>query len=265
VSSADGTKAAAVAWNQGIYTSNDSGNTWTRTSAPSQPWNTIVSSADGTKLLAGVDGGGLYRSTNSGTTWKVTSAPAGNWYGTTSSADGTILAAARADSRSMYVSTNSGSTWKLAKAPSLGWFSLACSADGTRIVATTYGSPIYTSLDSGFTWNMTGSPSNTWTMVASSADGSKLVAVSLDYMNGRPGLIYTLQTPPAPVLSLTPVSGGSAVLSWLVPSVNFALQQSSDFSSWRDVQPSPALNLRNLENQVEVPLQSSNRFYRLKH
>jgi hypothetical protein len=116
---------------------------------------------------------------------------------------------------------------------------------------------------------MTNSKSTSWFRVGSSADGSKLVATSPDYMtglqlHGRSGLIYTLDTTPAPALSLTPGSG-SAFLSWLLPSVNFALQQSLDLSSWTEVQATPVLNLTNLEKQVSVPLQSSNRFYRLKH
>src|SRR5438876_1098910 len=65
-SSADGTKLVAVGRqtydiNSGeymgglIYTSTDSGVSWTRTTAPSSNWSSVASSADGTTLVAVVD------------------------------------------------------------------------------------------------------------------------------------------------------------------------------------------------------------------
>jgi hypothetical protein len=71
--SADGTKLAAIASanNTGdIYTSTDSGATWTdRLSAGSQQWDGLTCSADGTHLAAAVAGGDIYTSTDSGATW----------------------------------------------------------------------------------------------------------------------------------------------------------------------------------------------------
>ncbi|MCA9326253.1 hypothetical protein KC976_01460, partial [Candidatus Saccharibacteria bacterium] len=94
-SSADGTKLAAVVDGGSIYTSADSGATWTeRTSAGSRNWASIASSTDGTKLAAVVDGGYIYTSADSGATWtERTSAGSRNWYSITSSTDGTKLAA----------------------------------------------------------------------------------------------------------------------------------------------------------------------------
>ncbi|MCK5268826.1 MAG: InlB B-repeat-containing protein, partial [Spirochaetes bacterium] len=57
-SSADGTKLAALGFEQ-IYTSTDSGATWTARDS-SRQWNSITSSADGTKLAATVVGGQIY-------------------------------------------------------------------------------------------------------------------------------------------------------------------------------------------------------------
>ena len=68
-SSADGIKLVAVDFgyigSRGqIYTSNDSGVTWTaQNNAPAAAWQSVASSADGTKLVAGVQGGQLYTST----------------------------------------------------------------------------------------------------------------------------------------------------------------------------------------------------------
>ena len=60
-----------------IYTSTDSGATWTeRTSAGSRDWQSITSSSDGTKLAAAEYGGSIYTPTDSGATWTGALAPA---------------------------------------------------------------------------------------------------------------------------------------------------------------------------------------------
>ena len=64
-------------------------------------------------------------------------------------------------------------------------------------------------------------------------------------------------------MSITPANGNLA-LSWIVPSTNFVLQQSSDLISWTDAVATPTLNLTNLQNEVTLPLTGSNTFYRLK-
>jgi ligand-binding sensor protein len=64
-SSADGTKLVAVVYGGQIYTSTDSGVTWTP-QASNRNWFGVASSADGTKLVAVVDGGQIYTSTDSG-------------------------------------------------------------------------------------------------------------------------------------------------------------------------------------------------------
>jgi hypothetical protein len=78
------------------------------------------------------------------------------------------------------------------------------------------------------------------------------------------GPIFTAQTTPAPVLSLAPVNGQPAV-SWIIPSLDFTLQQSPDLVNWTDMTNIPVLNLTNLENQVALPSPLENTFFRLKH
>jgi hypothetical protein len=66
-------------------------------------------------------------------------------------------------------------------------------------------------------------------------------------------------------LNLTP-SDSSFVISWIVPSMPFVLQENLDLTTtnWTDVITTPILNLTNLHHEVSVPLSSTNRFYRLQ-
>ena len=181
-SSADGTKLVA-ANNRGIFTSTDSGATWTsRATSDSYDWQSVTSSADGTKL-AGVNLNGLiYTSNDSGVTWTERQNTR-NWVAITSSADGTKLAAVTSggiSSGQVYRSSDSGTTWTKAVLSDKPWRSIASSADGTKLAAAAagHGTPgkIYTSTDSGVSWIARESDRN-WRSIASSSDGTKLVAV----------------------------------------------------------------------------------------
>jgi hypothetical protein len=106
-SSADGSKLVAAVYassvlnNDGtdvyiggpIYTSADSGVTWTPTAAPMTNWQSVASSADGTRLVAAVNGGPIYTSTNSGMTWGPAYVPSTNWQCVAMSADGNTMMA----------------------------------------------------------------------------------------------------------------------------------------------------------------------------
>jgi hypothetical protein len=274
-SSADGCKLVAVMQandgaDGGIYTSTDSGADWTLTSAPNTNWISVASSADGTKLAAVVGRfessviGGIYTSTNSGADWTLTSAPITYWNSIASSADGNTLVVA---GNGIYISTNSGASWfqTFSSTSLLQAFqsSVASSADGNKLVAVLGGVGIYT-----WPWPLpfppgkigwkqqTNAPAQSWTSVASSADGSKLVAVVMS------GGIWTSQTTPSPRLNITPTNG-SFKFSWIIPSTNFVMQQSSDLSSWSGVTNMPVLNLTNLQNEVFLSPTGSSGFYRL--
>jgi hypothetical protein len=209
--------------------------------------------------------GQIYISTNSGATWTASGAPANVWFSVASSADGSRLIAASAEpyinTSTLYLSTNSGATWTTVNSSVISTrvICVASSADGIRLVAAGNQGQFFISADSGATWGPS-APADNWQCVASSADGAKLVAVAYG------GGIYTLQTTPRPMLSLTP-SGANALLSWTIPSLAFTLQQSSDLTTtnWTDVPTPPVLNLTNLQNQVTVSPTNGNTFYRLKH
>ena len=121
-SSSDGAKLVAMTNDGGyIYTSSDSGVTWTQTTAPQQDWVSVASSSDGTNLAAMTnDGGYIYTSADSGVTWTQTTAPQQDWVSVASSSDGTNLVAvsggvlvdgAVVNDGYIYTSSDSGVTW----------------------------------------------------------------------------------------------------------------------------------------------------------
>jgi hypothetical protein len=115
---------------------------------------------------------------------------------------------------------------------------------------------VFNSTNTGTTWTSNGVYS-VYYSGAISADGNKLATG-----NNGDGRIYTAYTTPAPQLSLMPAPTNIAV-SWLIPSTNFALQQSSDLISWAGVKDTPTLNLTNLQEQVILSPTNGNGFYRL--
>ena len=199
--SADGTKVAGVQNNDGyIFTSTNSGVTFTQTRGPQCFWLFLTSSADGTKLAAVGQTGQpgpiqIYTSGDSGNTWRLTSAPAAGWGGLASSADGTRLVADTGGNGWFYTSTDSGTNWtQQTNEPNIWWGAVASSADGTKLAAAAVGGGIYTSTNGGTNWvQQTNAPIEYWNAIASSADGTKLVAAANPSGFGItvPGPIYT--------------------------------------------------------------------------
>jgi len=262
--SADGTRMVAVQGYPGqgsIYTSADEGVTWSMNNSPSLFWDGVASSADGTKLVAVSHSGEIYTCTDPGGNWYAQLAPFLTWTSVASSADGTKLVAV-AYGGGIYTSTNSGTNWNATSAANNYWDSVASAADGSKLVAVGDGEagprcPIYTSTNSGSTWLPNNTPDSLyWSAVTSSADGNSLAAALYG------GSIFTLQTTPSPQLSLVSV-GNSLEMSWLIPSTDFMVQQSSDLISWSELTNPPTLNLTNLQNQIMLSESTSNGFFRL--
>jgi hypothetical protein len=63
-------------------------------------------------------------------------------------------------------------------------------------------------------------------------------------------------------LSIAP-SGSELLISWIIPSARFVLQESPDLktSIWNDVATQPILNYTNLNYEVTVPVSSGTRFF----
>ena len=187
-SSADGTRLAATQTGGFIYTSADSGATWTKqTGSGSRTWTSIASSADGTRLAAGVRnfGGFVYTSADSGVTWtEQTGSGSRTWTSIACSADGTRLAATQTGGF-IYTSADSGVTWtEQTGSGSRNWQGIASSADGTRLAAVAGDTTglVYTSTDSGATWvQQSISVNHTLSRIASSADGTRLVVTGAGF------------------------------------------------------------------------------------
>jgi len=280
VSSADGCKLAVLSQQSPPFigplflTSTNSGANWMTNNLPGGIWRSVALSADGTRLI--VAGLGICLSTNFGGNWTSTNSLSSEAVSIASSAEGAELAAICG--QLIFVSTNLGMTWVQTDAPATNWISIASSADGSRLVAVAGGSsgflkvyngPIYTSTNSGATWTSNNVPVQYWSCVASSADGCKLAAACVgDVSPKNPGGtvgggIWISQSTPAPQLNIA-TSNINLDLSWIVPSTNFVLQQSSDLGSWTDMTNTPVLNLTNLQDEVILSPTGSSVFYRLK-
>ena len=271
-SSADGTKLAAVVSGGSIYTSTDSGATWTeQTAAGSRDWISITASADGTKLAAAVAyGGSIYTSTDSGATWtQQTAAGSRYWVSITASADGTKLAAVVRNG-SIYTSTDSGATWtEQTAAGSREWQSIASSADGTRLAVGVYGGPIYLATTEG--------PATITQPLATIPDGNRAPAgiksaVANSILGITSSTCYSLNTPSVRTLGSSTVTapsgidilGGvaftiSCVSNGGSSSVRVALaEQLADISSLRIYKAlSDGSNLTDITNQVSISNQDN--------
>lgn len=185
-SSADGSKLVAAGSAGEIFTSADSGKTWTNGAIIKENWSSVASSSDGRKLVAS-SYRKIYTSSDSGKTWKSCGLE-GLWSSVGCSADGTKLIAGSEErtadpigkSAYIFISGDSGASWKAIDhydlSASSGPPHVTVSSDGTRLVVAKEGDYIYTSIDSGLTWVRRASPEK-WVAVATSADGVKIVAV----------------------------------------------------------------------------------------
>ena len=193
-SSSDGSNLAAVVYDGYIYTSTDSGTTWTsRMNDANRYWRSITSftsSSNVVNLVAVVSSAGyIYTSANSGATWtpRMTDAPR-SWWSVSSSLNGSKLAAV-VQGGYIYTSSNSGSTWSTNNNSSgqHNWISITSSSDGSNLAAASQNGYIYTSSNSGTTWTTNGDSSgqHNWASITSSSDGTKLAVVD----NG--GYVYT--------------------------------------------------------------------------
>ena len=258
--SADGTRAAAVAMNGGIYTSTNSGAHWVQTSAPTNTWWSIASSADGRVLAATTYGDRTYVSTDFGATWTRRNSP--NYcFSVAMSADGAKIVVGGLPAVAM--SSNFGVNWSNTSSsgslPASDWFSVASSAEGTRLVAVNSDGAIYTSINSGSAWQLElNIPGLEWDGVASSADGTKLVAGSIGALS-TVGSLYTWHYP----ILHSQLSDTNFAISWTTNQTGFGLQQNSDLNTPNWVTVTNSVTLGNGQYQLNLPRSGSKGFFRL--
>ena len=186
--SSDGVRIIASTKDDTIYTSADSGNTWTNAGGNLLGMDSIACSGDGMKILAVSSAGGqVYTSTDFGASWTPHGASGQVWTGAASSDDGARLVVT-ARNGFIYTSSDSGNTWG-PHGSILSWKCVASSADGSKLVAALDYGQIYTSVNFGVNWAPHGTNAY-WVAVASSADGKRLVAADRGG-GGAGGQIYT--------------------------------------------------------------------------
>jgi len=136
--SEDGTKLFVAARAGLLWTSGNSGGSWTSHES-SRQWYSVASSSDGVKLVAAANGGGVFTSNNSGTSWSLSLNNTGV-LSCASSADGSTLIAG-SSSGTVYVSTDSGTTWtpRVLQVSGGSFNSVAVSSDGTKFAACSSG------------------------------------------------------------------------------------------------------------------------------
>ncbi len=218
-SNSDGTKLIAAVGGGDIWTSSDSGATWTANNVNGgfNNWQSVASDSTGTKLVAVVYGGDIWTSSNG--TWTANGVNNGFdwWDAVASNSDGTKLIAAIGstsgyETGDIWTSSNSGYSWTAnnVNGGNNMWQSVASDSTGTKLAAAVYGGDICTYSNGAWTANNVNGGSNYWQSVACNSTGSKLVAA---VYNGDiwTGALPVTTTTTSVSSSLNPSSLGDSV------------------------------------------------------
>ena len=180
----DGTRLLGAQWGGDIYTSSNSGVTWTNRGNPKAWWG-FSSSGTGQVVVGITEKVSVHISTDYGQSWSTPAglAPSGTFTKSAVSDDGQKIMILDSYGR-IYLSNNGGSTFTQ-RGEERNWYAGAMSGDGSRLYAAegmdvgmTVGQ-IYTSVDFGLTWTPR-SINNMWWQMRSSYDGKTVVAMASD-------------------------------------------------------------------------------------
>ena len=165
-----------------IYSSNDSGNTWTNIKQQSTSFNTVKCNSDASSIMLiqndGVLVTGIRNSTNSYDLMPYTQKA--EWSSIVCSSDGNIMIAS-VFSGNIFRSTNKGASWIQASSPVKPWTCLAISSSGRDCVGVCdNGFGIFISNDYGITWKDSGAKDSMWMSVVMSSNGKRIAAVEFD-------------------------------------------------------------------------------------
>ena len=94
--------------------------------------------------------------------------------------------------------------------------------------------------------------------------GGPMTGGNYSLVGGFWSIVAAIQTPGAPLLTVTLTSTNTVVITWPAPSTGFVLQQNNDLktSLWGNV--TATVSVVNGQNQVIVSPPIGNAFYRLK-
>lgn len=101
------------------------------------------------------------------------------------------------------------------------------------------------------------------TIGQSDANTQPLIGGSYSLVSGFWSILAAVQSPDAPLLSITLTTTNSVVVSWPSPSTGFALQQNTDLNTTNWVGTSEALSDNGTSKFIIVNPLTGNRFYRL--
>jgi hypothetical protein len=180
----DGTRLLGAQWGGDIYTSSNSGVTWTNRANPKQWWG-FSSSGTGQVVVGITEKVSVHISTDYGQSWSTPAGltTAGSFTKSAVSDDGQKIMIV--DSYGyIYLSSNGGTTFTQ-RGEERNWYAATMSGDGSRLYAAegmdvgmTTGR-IFTSDDFGLTWTPR-SINNMWWQMRSSYDGKTVVAMASD-------------------------------------------------------------------------------------
>lgn len=133
-SNSDGTKLVATE-GYSIYTSSDSGNTWTVRSSLSNARDVAIS-PDGSKIAVCISNGYIHTSSDGGSTWTTrTGAGSRSWTGIAISSDGSRIVAAVTNGYMYTSNTWENSSFWSSLYSNIYWTKIAINSDGTIIAA----------------------------------------------------------------------------------------------------------------------------------
>jgi len=188
-SSVNGTTLAVTCPGSGtVFTSSNSGATWTKRFTSAYNWQRVCMNSNGTIMYAyridtATQLGYLYISTNSGVTWVYNSA-AGTYKWTSiacnQSGDKCIATSQGPTDTGgiIYVTTNTGATWSAKTAAgSRLWTASWINNAGSIMYATDFGGYVYSSKDSGANWSYNiSSGQRAWSCIAGNPTTSVIIA-----------------------------------------------------------------------------------------
>jgi hypothetical protein len=169
----DGLYQTAVAFNDFIYTSNDSGKTWSSTSVRNK-WQDIALSENGDIQIAINSLGSIYKSIDYGVLWIEIVVNQGKPLQNISISKTGLYQTITSNSGDIYRSIDTGITW-VNIGINESWGSIAVSETGQYQLTAILNGVIYNSIDYGATFNFT-TGSQYWSNVAMSSDGVIQVA-----------------------------------------------------------------------------------------